>query len=84
MFYGTLISLKIDRNFLIDLFSDKIKVNYAFIFCDQKLFLEPNSKKSKAEEQNKKDNPKEIFYEFFKLFRKQNKKKNFSSSAKSF
>jgi hypothetical protein len=25
----------------------------------------------KPEEQNKKDNPKEIFYEFFKLFRKQ-------------
>jgi hypothetical protein len=31
-------------------------------------------------EQNKKDNPKEIFYEFFKLFRKQ-KKNIFSSSS---
>jgi len=31
------------------------------------------------EEQNKKDNPKENFYEFLKLFRKQ-KEKRFSSS----
>jgi hypothetical protein len=30
--------------------------------------------KSSEEEENKKDNPKEIFYEFLKLFRKQNKK----------
>ena len=30
--------------------------------------------KKSEEEQNKKDNPKEIFYEFLKLFRKQKKK----------
>jgi hypothetical protein len=28
-----------------------------------------------VEEENKKDNPKEIFYEFLKLFRKQKKKR---------
>ena len=42
-------------------------------------------KKAEEEEQNKKDNPKEIFYEFLKLFRKQKKKKKiFSSSAELF
>jgi RNase P/RNase MRP subunit p30 len=52
-------------------------------FVTKKLSLELNFKKAETQEQNKKDNPKEIFYEFLKLFRKQ-KKKIFSSSAELF
>jgi hypothetical protein len=45
----------------------------------KKTFFRTEFKNAETEEQNKKDNPKEIFYEFLKLFRKQ-KKKIFSSS----
>jgi hypothetical protein len=46
-----------------------------------RLFFRTKEKAEAEEEENKKDNPKEIFYEFFKLFRKQKKKeKDFSSS----
>ena len=51
----------------------KIK-DQQLLFCDQIIFFKTEFKKSEAEEaENKKDNPKEILYEFLNLIGNQEK-----------